>query len=272
MSAAAIRVSGKVTGSRLRIKRPTGTSYCSDLPRSPCTARESHSAYWTRMGRLRPSASRSRAAASGLPSAPMITSAGSPGSTRTTTNTRPETRKRVATNAATLLAMYRRTPTPRSRLLDPRDLGQIVDAGAGRQIFPEALQPLLGHGQPRVDVEPDDRGVLDELLLHLHVELTARLVVDGDLGLREKLLELGAVVTEVIFRVGVVGDVPRLGVPDDRQIVFGVLPHAREPLTPLDLLDLDLHAGLLELVGQDLAGPHRVVVLRRDLQHRLEAV
>ncbi len=109
MSAAAIKVSGKVTGSRLTIRRPTGTSYWSETPRSPRTARVSHSVYWTRMGRFNPSASRSRAAASGLPSGPMITSAGSPGSTRTTTNTRAETKKRVATNAATLLAMYRRT-------------------------------------------------------------------------------------------------------------------------------------------------------------------
>src|SRR5262249_27338623 len=213
MSAAAIRVSGRVTGSRLRIRRPTGTSYWSDTPRSPRTARESHSPYWTRIGRFSPSASRRRAAASGLPSGPMITSAGSPGRTRTTTKTRPDTKKRVATNAATLLAMYRRTPSWQSRLLDPRDLGEIVHAGAGRQIFPEALQALLGHGEPGVDVEPDNRRVLDELLLHLHVQLTPRLVVNGDLGLLEELLELGTIVAEVVLRVGVVADVPRLGVP-----------------------------------------------------------
>src|SRR6185436_14862979 len=125
--------------------------------------------YWTRMGRFNPSASRRRAAASGLPSGPMITSAGSPGRTRTTTKTRPETKKRVTTNAATLLAMYRRTPSWRSRLLDPCDLGEIEPRR--RQILPEALQALLGHGQSRMDVEPHHRRILDELLLHLHVEL-----------------------------------------------------------------------------------------------------
>src|SRR5438094_4730095 len=270
MRTAAITVSGSVTGSRLRIKRPTGTSYWSDTPRSPRAARKSHSAYWTRMGRFSPSDSRSRAATSGLPSAPMITSAGSPGRTRTTTNTRPETKKRVATNAATLLAMYRRTPTLAFRLLDPRDLGEIERRC--RQIFPEALQALLGHGEPGVDVEPDDRRILHELLLHLHVELAARLVVDGDLGLLEEPLELGAVVSEVVGRLRVVIDVPRFGVADDREIVVGVFPHAREPLAPLDLLDPDLHADLLQLVGQDLPGAHRVVVLRRDLQHRVDAV
>src|SRR5690242_16319198 len=192
MRTAAITVSGKVTGNRLRIRRPTGTSYWSDTPRSPRSARASHSVYWTRIGRLSPSASRSRAAASGLPSGPMITSAGSPGRTRTTTNTRPETKRRAATHAATLLAMYRRTPTRVSGLLDPRDLGQIEHRR--RQILPEPLHALLGHGEPGVDVKPDDRRVLDELLLDLHVELAARLVVDGGLGLLEELLELGAVV------------------------------------------------------------------------------
>src|SRR5215470_1459038 len=272
MSAADIRVSGTVTGRRLRIRRPTGTSYCSDTPRSPRTARESHSPYWTRIGRFSPSASRSRAAASGLPSGPMITRAGSPGRTRTTTNTRTETTKRVATNAATLLAMYRRTPGLASRLLGPPDLGEVEHPGAARQVLPEPLQALLRHGEPGVDVEPHDGRVLHQLLLHLHVELAARLVVHGDLRLLVELLEVGAVVAEVVLRVGIVADVPRLGMTDDRQIVVGVLPHAREPLAPLDLLDLDLHADLLELVGQDLTGAHGVVVLRRDLQHGVESV
>ena len=39
MSTAAISVSGTVTGSRLRISRPTGRSYWSDTPRSPRSAR-----------------------------------------------------------------------------------------------------------------------------------------------------------------------------------------------------------------------------------------
>jgi hypothetical protein len=37
----------------------------------------------------------------------MITSAGSPGRMRMTTKTRTETKRRVATNAATLLRTYR---------------------------------------------------------------------------------------------------------------------------------------------------------------------
>src|SRR2546428_3522061 len=152
MSSAAISVSGSVTGNRLAMSRPTGRSYWRDTPRSPCSALVSHATYWRGIGRFSPSASRSRAAASGLPSGPMITSAGSPGRTRTTTNTRPETKKRVATNAATLLAMYRRTPTRVSGLLDPRDLGEIEHGR--REILPESLHAFLGHGEPRVDVEP----------------------------------------------------------------------------------------------------------------------
>src|SRR5437867_6700936 len=269
MRTAAMNASGSVTGSRLTMSRPTGTSYWRDTPRSPRSALVSHSTYWRGIGRFSPSASRSRAAASGLPSGPMITSAGSPGSTRTTTNTSSETTRRVTTKAAARLAMYPRTLIG-SGLFRPRDLGEIERRQ--RQILPEPLQPLLGDGQPRVDVEPHHRCILDELLLHPHVELAARLVVDRHLRLLEELLELGAVVAEVVGGLRVVGDVPRLGVADDGQVVLGVLPHARQPLAPLDLLDLDLHTDLPELAGDHLAGPHRVVVLGRDLQHGLEPV
>ena len=91
------------------MRRETGTSYWIDTPRSPASARRSQSAYWTTSGRLRPSASRRRTTASGLPSVPMMISAGSPGSTRITTNTSAETKKRVATSVATRLSTYRRT-------------------------------------------------------------------------------------------------------------------------------------------------------------------
>ena len=59
---------------------------------------------------------------------------------------------------------------------------------------------------------------------------------------------------------------------DDREVVVRFAPDAGDPLAPLDLLELDPHADLLQLVDDDLAAPHGVVVLRRDLQHRLEAV
>src|SRR3990172_3524878 len=105
MRKAAIRVRGTVTGSRLRISAPTGTSYWIERPRSPQSALPIHSAYWTGSGRLSPIASRSRAAASGLASVPMMISAGSPGRTRITTKTRIETKKRVAASAAALRRM-----------------------------------------------------------------------------------------------------------------------------------------------------------------------
>ena len=109
MNTAASPVSGSVTGRRLTMSRPTGTSYWIDTPRSPRRARPSHSAYCTTSGRFRPSDSRRRAAASGLPSVPMIRSAGSPGRMRMTRKTSTETKKRVATSAATLRRTYRRT-------------------------------------------------------------------------------------------------------------------------------------------------------------------
>ncbi len=109
MKSAASPMSGSVTGSRLTIRRPTGTSYWIEVPRSPRSAPPSQSAYCTTSGRFKPIASRSRAVASGLPSVPMMTCAGSPGRMRITTKTRTETKKRVATNAATLRSTYRRT-------------------------------------------------------------------------------------------------------------------------------------------------------------------
>src|SRR5439155_1425113 len=112
MPAAASSVSGSGTGSRLMISRPTGTSYWIDTRRSPRTAWASQSTYWTTRGRSSPSDVRSRAGASGLPSVPMMTCAGSPGRTRITTKTRRDTTKRVATNAATLLLRYCRTSQP----------------------------------------------------------------------------------------------------------------------------------------------------------------
>src|SRR5205809_363669 len=138
MRHAASSVSGIVTGSRLAMRRPTGTSYWIDTPRSPRSALQSQCAYWIAIGRFSPIASRSRAAASGLPSVPMMMSAGSPGSTRTTTKTMRETKNRVATNAATRLRRWRRT--------FPRRLD------SGRELAPEPLLHSLAyvfHNVPR---------------------------------------------------------------------------------------------------------------------------
>ncbi len=101
--AAAISASGSVTGSRERIRRPTGRSYWIEVPRSPRAARASQSMYWSASGRSSPIAWRSLASVSGFDSTPRISVAGSPGSTRTTTKTSAERKKRVATKAATLL-------------------------------------------------------------------------------------------------------------------------------------------------------------------------
>src|SRR5262249_57341086 len=94
----------------------------------------------------------------------------------------------------------------------------------------------------------------------------------GRLGLLEDLWELRAVVPEVVWGIGVVADIPGLGVADDRHVVHALAPNAREPLRPLDLLEADLDAGLGQLARDDLARSYRVVVHRRDFQRRLEAV
>src|SRR5713101_6181488 len=224
MSAAAIAVRGSVTGRRERIRPATGTSYWIERPRSPATARPTHRTYWTGTGRLRPSDSRRRATASGLASMPSMMRAGSPGSTRTTTKTSRETKTRVTSMAATLRRTCRRNPPC---LLLPADLGEVE--GRDGQVLPDPRHALLGHDEARVHVEPDRGRVLHEHLLQLHVLLAARLVVERDLGLLEEVLELLGVVAVVVLRVRIVRDVPRLRMPDDRQVVLGLAPHARDP-------------------------------------------
>src|SRR5262245_28222540 len=252
MKAAASTVRGSVTARRLRTRRPTATSYWIDRPRSPRSAPPSHSTYWTGMGRSRPIACRSAAAASGLASVPMMRRAGSPGSTRTTVNTTRETTKRVARNATARRRISRRTgrsaprPPETAALLRPAHLRQVH--GRRGQVLPDALDALLGRHQARVYVEPDGRRFVRHDFLELGVEVAALLVVERRLGLLEHRLEARAVVPEVVLRVGVVPGVPGLGVPDDRHVVVGVLVDALEPLPPLDLLELHPDPHLRQLL------------------------
>jgi len=99
-------------------------------------------AYWTAIGRFNPIASRRRAAASGLPSGPMMISAGSPGSTRTTTNTSSETTRRVTTKAAARLAMYPRTSLGEDPGYFAHETSERSNAGSGRS-FQSPCRPFL---------------------------------------------------------------------------------------------------------------------------------
>ena len=105
MKTAASRASGRVTGSRVTISWPDRQVV---LDRAAEVAAQRARAASRRTARgAAGSAPAPRAAARwprGLPSVPMISSAGSPGSTRTTTNTSAETNSRVAASAATLRA------------------------------------------------------------------------------------------------------------------------------------------------------------------------
>src|SRR5215472_6997595 len=178
--------------------------------------------YWTGSGRSRPMEARSRATVSGDASRPSMRMAGSPGRTRTTTKTSTETKRRVATMAANLLRMKRRTPS----LLLPGDLGQVHRRDG--QVLPDPRHALLGHHEARMQVQPDHRRLVRHHLLHTGELLAALLVVPP----------------EVVAGVGVVHDVPGLGVADDGEIVVGVLVDLGQPLPPLDLLDLHLDADL----------------------------
>src|SRR5215468_2254794 len=221
--------------------------------------------YWTGSGRSSPMEARSRATVSGEASRPSMRMAGSPGRTRTTTKTSTDTKRRVATMAANLLRMKRRTPS----LLLPGDLGQVHRRDG--QVLPDPRHALLGHHEARMQVQPDHRRLVRHHLLHTGELLAALLVVHGLLGLLIERLEVLVVPPEVVAGVGVVHDVPGLGVADDGEIVVGVLVDLGQPLPPLDLLDLHLDADLGELAHQHLAGAHRVVVLRRDAEDSVEA-
>src|SRR5262249_30672081 len=159
-----------------------------------------------RMGRSSPIARRRAAAASGLPSVPMMRSAGSPGSTRTTVKTRSETTKSVATSATARRRISSRmdgragrlagaapprgrprggrrraTPWPRAVLLRPAHLREIH--GRSGEILPDALDALLRGHQTRHDVKPDGRRLVGHDLLEIAVDLSPLLVVEGRLGL-----------------------------------------------------------------------------------------
>src|SRR5499433_29535 len=239
--------------------------------------------YWTGSGRSRPIEARRRATVSGEASRPSMTMAGSPGRTRTTTKTSTDTKRRVATMAATLLRMKRRrspSPSPlpapprrgrgESTSLLPGDLGQVHRRDG--QILPDPRHALLGHGEARMHVQPHHGRLVRHHLLEPRELLAALLVVHRLLGLLVERLEVLVVPPEVVAGVGVVHDVPGLGVADDGEIVVGVLVDLGQPLPPLDLLDLHLDPDLGELAHQHLARAHRVVVLRRDTEDGVEAV
>src|SRR5215467_16183525 len=173
MRAAAIRVGGKVTERRERMSAATGTSYWIDRPRLPRRAPPIHSMYWTGTGRSSPMEKRRRATVSGEASRPSMRMAGSPGRTRTTTKTSTDTKRRVATMAANLLRMKRRTPS----LLLPGDLGQVHRRDG--QVLPDPRHALLGHHEARMQVQPDHRRLVRHHLLHTGELLAALLVVHG---------------------------------------------------------------------------------------------
>ncbi len=142
MKAAAMRVSGNVTDRRETTSEPTGTSYWIERPRSPRNARPIHSTYWTTSGRLRPSDSRMRSTASGLPSVPTMTRAGSPGRTRTTMKTSRDTKRRVTASVATLLRTNRRNGRPRGPAYFCQATSERSSTGSGRS-FQSPVTPFL---------------------------------------------------------------------------------------------------------------------------------
>src|SRR5262249_54436068 len=157
--------------SRERMRPPTGTSYWIDRPRLPWSAPPIHSTYWTGRGRSSPMEARSRATVSGEASRPSMRMAGSPGRTRTTTKTSTDTKRRVATMAATLLRMKRRTPS----LLLPGDLGQVQRRDG--QVLPDPRHALLGDDEARVHVQPHHGRLVGHHLLEPRELLAALLVV-----------------------------------------------------------------------------------------------
>src|SRR5262249_5482267 len=179
--------------------------------------------YWAGSGRSRPMEARRRATVSGEASRPSMRMAGSPGRTRTTTKTSTDTKRRVATIAATLLRMKRRTPS----LLLPGDLGQVQRRDG--QVLPDPRHALLGHHEARMHVQPHHGRLVGHHLLESRELLAALLVVHRLLGLLVQRLEVLVVPPEVVAGVGIVHDVPRLGVPDDGEVVVGLLPDLGEP-------------------------------------------
>jgi hypothetical protein len=74
----AAAASSTVAGKRAKTSSATGAFDWYDRPKSPLTACERKSAYWTRSGRSSPSSCRSRATDSASARIPSFTTAGSP--------------------------------------------------------------------------------------------------------------------------------------------------------------------------------------------------
>src|SRR4051794_26886090 len=139
------------------------------------------SAYWTRSGLSRPSRSRSAARAAGVAWSPRTTMVGSPGTTRTRTNTSGSTAPSVGS------ASRSRVTTKRSMEAPPRAAPGLLLLGG-----------QLGDLRPEVDRVDQLVAVVDVRLVRPHLQLLeqrhgADLFEDFPLRRRPELLLLGEV-------------------------------------------------------------------------------
>src|SRR5215468_2754716 len=98
------------TGTRSSRSRATGSREKSDRPMSPCRSRPNHRAYCSCTGRSNPRLDRISCTCSAEASVPAIRSTGSPGTSRTSTNTMLATTPPIGTITATRRTTH---PTPR---------------------------------------------------------------------------------------------------------------------------------------------------------------
>src|SRR5918998_781730 len=250
------RASSIVTGRRCRMIVETGSSSMRDSPRSPRRTPPSQSMYWVGSGSFRFRRLRICSLACSVASGPRINVAGSPGIRLIMEKQRTLTMNRRGTFSKTRLT--RKAP-PLPPLLPFAHVREQQDAvGVGR----EALHVGL-HGEVRRRVrvvEVDVRDVLVQDLHRLRVELLAPRLIARRARLVQEVVHLRVAVAGVV-EVAVGGhevvDV-EVGVdpaaPTQVQRLEVAAGRVLEKRPELELLQLDVYAGGLEVVLDDL--PH----------------
>src|SRR5690349_994854 len=274
----AASVSSIVYGSTAATSVVIGRLLTSERPRSPRAIWAMKSAYWARIGLSRPSRWRNAARAAGVAWSPRTTIVGSPGTTRTSTNTSVSTAQSVGSASSSRLTTKRSMSAPRPRSLlggQLRDLRAEVDR----------VDELVAEVDVRL-VRPDLELLEQRHRAHLLQDLALRrrpeLLLLGEIGLGARGVDLlvgDRAMREVDDRGRRADDRARVEELRQRHVGDGkarrrvvhrtaqVLADVGVERLVIDRLELQVDAGELELRLDDLRGVEHRRQRRLDRLH-----
>src|SRR6218665_1531317 len=252
----------------------TGIRNWYDSPRSPLASPPMNARYCSSGGRSSPSSARMPSLTASLTWAcgPSMTDTGSPGITRNARKASVAAPQRTARADAAIPAI--RVSTAFTRFVSLRSLydrecsvdAHIVEQRATVQVVRESRDALADGGDGRGAVQRDDRDVLRVPLLHLGVELIARILIARGDGLFEQRIQGGVRdLRGVLESVGVQVVAQEVGI-DAGVAPVGEVERLRTVLlvvgARLEHLAHDLEADLLE-IGLDGVGESVAVIGHR---------